>query len=136
MAMGIRRVRLAESAPDFSKTILASGRFVTHAILFDTDSDRIKPESAPAIRQIARALETNPSLKLLVEGHTDSTGTAEKNLDLSKRRAEAVKAVLAAQFGVEAGRLSAAGLGATKPLDSNDTPAGRAQNRRVEFVRQ
>lgn len=136
MMVGFRRVRLAESAPDFSKTIMASGRFVTHGILFDTDSDRIRPESAPVIRQIARALETNPNLKLLVEGHTDSTGNAARNLDLSKRRAEAVKSVLVSQFNVEAARLTTAGLGATKPMDSNDTPAGRAQNRRVEFVRQ
>jgi len=134
--IGLRYFRLAESAPDFSQMITSSGRYATHGILFDTDSDRIKPESAPVIRMIARGLEKNPNLKLQVEGHTDSVGNADHNLDLSKRRAEAVKSALVSQFNVDAGRLTTAGLGATKPIDSNDTPTGRAQNRRVEFVRQ
>jgi OOP family OmpA-OmpF porin len=129
-------VRFAESTPDFSQVISSSGRYVTHGILFDTDSDRLKPESAPVIKSVARGLETNPNLKLQIEGHTDSVGSADHNLDLSKRRAEAVKAVLVSQFNVDAARLTTAGLGATKPIDSNDTPQGRAQNRRVEFVRQ
>ena len=116
--------------------ISSSGRYVTHGILFDTDSDRLKPESAPVIQAIARGLETNPNLKLQIEGHTDSVGNAAHNLDLFKRRAEAVKTVLASQFKVDASRLTTAGLGASKPIDSNDTPQGRSQNRRVEFVRQ
>jgi outer membrane protein OmpA-like peptidoglycan-associated protein len=134
--VGYRMVRFAESSPDFSQVISSSGRYVTHGILFDTDSDRLKPESAPVIKTIARGLETNPNLKLLIEGHTDSTGSADHNLDLSKRRAEAVKAVLISQFKVDGSRLNAAGMGSTKSIDSNDTPAGRAQNRRVEFVKQ
>jgi OmpA-OmpF porin, OOP family len=135
-AIGYRMVRFAESTPDFSQMISSSGRYVTHGILFDTGSDRLKPESAPVIQMVARGLEGNPSLKLLIEGHTDSTGDAALNLDLSKRRAEAVKAVLSVQFKVDPSRLSTAGLGASKPIDSNDTPAGRGQNRRVEFVKQ
>lgn len=134
--VGFQLFRVAESAPDFSKTLFASGRYVTHGILFDTDSDRIKPESAPVLKMIAKALEANPTLKLLIEGHTDSVGNADHNLDLSKRRAESVKTVLASQFNVDAARLTTAGLGAAKPVDGNDTPQGRAQNRRVEFVKQ
>lgn len=134
--LGYRLVRFAECAPDFSQVIASAGRYVTHGILFDTDSDRLKPESAPLIKSVAHALETNPNLKLQIEGHTDSTGSADHNLDLSRRRAEAVKAVLVSQFKVDAARLTTAGLGATKPIDSNDTPTGRAQNRRVEFVKQ
>jgi OOP family OmpA-OmpF porin len=134
--IGYRMVRFAESAPDFSQTILSTGRYVTHGILFDTDSDCLKPESAPVIQGVARALESNPNLKLTIEGHTDAVGAAAHNLDLSKRRAEAVKTVLVNQFKIDASRLSAAGLGATKPIDSNDTPQGRSQNRRVEFVKQ
>lgn len=134
--IGLRIMRFAETAPDFSQVITSSGRYVTHGILFDTDSDRLKPESAAVVKSIARGLEKNPALKLLIEGHTDSTGNAGHNLDLSKRRAEAVKAVLVSQFNVDAGRLTTAGLGAGKPIDSNDTPTGRAQNRRVEFVKQ
>jgi outer membrane protein OmpA-like peptidoglycan-associated protein len=135
-SIGYRMVRFAESTPDFSQVISSSGRYVTHGILFDTDSDRLKPESAPVIQGIAKGLETNPNLKLLIEGHTDSVGNADHNMDLSRRRAEAVKSVLAGQFKIDAGRLSTAGLGATKPIDTNDTPQGRANNRRVELVKQ
>jgi OmpA-OmpF porin, OOP family len=135
-ALGFRMMRFAESTPDFSQVISSSGRYVTHGILFDTDSDKLKPESAPVIQTIARGLENNPNLRLLIEGHTDSVGNADHNLDLSKRRAEALKTVLVSQFKVDAGRLTTAGLGATKPLDSNDTPMGRSQNRRVELVKQ
>jgi outer membrane protein OmpA-like peptidoglycan-associated protein len=132
---GVRRVRFAESAPDFSK-VITSGRYVTHGILFDTDSDRIKPESAPVIKMVAQGLQANPGLKLLIEGYTDSSGDASHNMDLSRRRADAVKAVLVSQFGIDAARLTTAGLGASKPIASNDTPQGRAENRRVEFVKQ
>lgn len=135
-AIGYRTVRFAESTPDFSQVISSTGRFVTHGILFDTDSDRLKPESAPVVQSIARGLETNPNLRLLIEGHTDSVGNPAHNLELSKRRAEAVKAVLVSQFKVDAARLTTNGLGATKPIDSNDTPQGRSQNRRVELVKQ
>ena len=135
-AVGYRSVRFAESTPDFSQVISASGRYVSHGILFDTGSDRLKPESAAVIQSIAGGLEANPALKLLIEGHTDSLGNADQNLDLSRRRAEAVKAVLISQFKVDASRLTTAGLGATQPIDTNDTPQGRSQNRRVEFVKQ
>jgi OmpA-OmpF porin, OOP family len=135
-SIGYRMVRFAESTPDFSQMITSSGRYVTHGILFDTDSDRLKPESAPVIQSIAMGLETNPNLKLLIEGHTDSVGNADHNMDLSRRRAEAVKSVLVGQFKVDTARLSTAGMGATKPIDSNDTPQGRSQNRRVELVKQ
>jgi OmpA-OmpF porin, OOP family len=131
-----RMVRFAESTPDFSQVIGSSGRYVSHGILFDTGSDRIKAESAPVIQVIAKGIESTPNLKMVIEGHTDSVGNATQNLDLSKRRAEAVKAVLVSQFKLEASRLTTAGLGASKPIDSNDTPQGRSQNRRVEFVRQ
>jgi OmpA-OmpF porin, OOP family len=135
-SLGYRVVRFAESTPDFSQILMSSGRYIARGILFDTDSDRIKPESAPVIKLIAQALEKNPNLKLLIEGHTDSIGDAAHNLDLSKRRAEAVKSVLVSQFNMEAVRLSTNGLGSTKPVDSNDTPQGRMQNRRVELVKQ
>lgn len=127
-------VRIAESAPDFSQTILASGRYVTHGILFDVNSDRVKPESKPVLEQIAEALKAQSGLKLRIEGHTDSSGDPAKNLDLSKRRAASVKTALTA-VGVAADRLTTEGFGDTKPVAKNDTPQGRAENRRVEFVR-
>jgi outer membrane protein OmpA-like peptidoglycan-associated protein len=135
-AIGYRTVRFAESTPDFSQAISSTGRYVTYGIHFDTDSDRIKPESAAVVKSIARGLETNPALKLRIEGHTDSTGSADHNMDLSKRRADAVKAVLVSQFSADPLRLTTAGMGATKPVDTNDTPQGRSLNRRVELVRQ
>jgi len=131
----IRRARFAESTPDFSQTITSTGKFVTHGILFDTDSDRIKPDSAAVIQSIARGLQANPDLKVEIDGHTDSTGVAQHNTDLSRRRAEAVKAVLVSQFSIDAARLTTAGLGSSKPVAPNTTPEGKAQNRRVEFVR-
>jgi outer membrane protein OmpA-like peptidoglycan-associated protein len=131
-----RNLRFAESTPDLGQVIMASGRYAVRGILFDTDSDRIKPESAPVIQSIARGLQANAGLKILIEGHTDASGNAQHNLDLSQRRAEALKAVLVAQFSIDAGRLATAGLGAAKPVESNDTPQGRAMNRRVELVRQ
>jgi outer membrane protein OmpA-like peptidoglycan-associated protein len=133
--MAIRRARFAESTPDFGQTIMASGKFVTHGILFDTDSDRVKPESAAVLQMIARVLTTTPDLNVEIDGHTDATGNAAHNMDLSKRRAEAVKNILVSQFSIDAGRLTTAGFGATKPIDTNDTAAGKANNRRVEFVR-
>ncbi len=132
---GIRSVRLAESAPDFSALIASTGKYVTHGIYFDTDSDRLKSESAPVIKQVAAALEKNPALKLEIDGYTDSVGDANHNLDLSKRRAQAVQSVLVTQFGVDASRLSSNGMGAGNPIGSNDTAEGRATNRRVEFVK-
>jgi outer membrane protein OmpA-like peptidoglycan-associated protein len=133
--IGIRSVRVAESAPDFSQVLASTGKYVTHGIYFDTDSDRLKPESAAVIKQAANALEKNPNLKLEIDGDTDSTGNPQHNKELSQKRAEAVRSVLIAQFGVDASRLTAAGFGADKPIASNDTPEGRAQNRRVEFVK-
>jgi outer membrane protein OmpA-like peptidoglycan-associated protein len=131
---GIRSVRLAESAPDFSSSI-NSGKYITHGIRFDTDGDRLKSESAAVLKQVASGLNKNPNLKLEIDGYTDSVGDAAHNLDLSRRRAQAVMTVLVSQFGIDAGRLTSNGFGAGKPIGTNDTPDGRAQNRRVEFVK-
>ena len=132
--IGLRRVRLAASAPDFASAI-ASGKYVTHGIHFDTGSAILKPSSAPVIRQVADGLMADPALKLEIDGYTDSIGSAQSNLQLSEARAQAVLSVLVSQFGIDAGRLTAQGFGAANPIGSNDTAAGRADNRRVEFVK-
>jgi outer membrane protein OmpA-like peptidoglycan-associated protein len=132
---GIRSVRIAESAPDFSSVINASGKYVTHGIRFATDSDRLKKESAAVLTQVAAGLQKNPNLKLEIDGYTDSVGDAAHNLDLSRRRAQAVASALASQFGIEAARLSVNGFGANRPIASNDTSDGQAANRRVEFLK-
>jgi OOP family OmpA-OmpF porin len=132
---GMRSFRIAESAPDFSTVINASGKYVTHGINFDTDSDHLKSESSAVLKQVAAGLAKNPNLKLEIDGYTDSVGDAAHNLDLSKRRALAVQTVLVSQFGVDADRLTSNGFGPAKPIGSNDTPDGRAANRRVEFLK-
>jgi outer membrane protein OmpA-like peptidoglycan-associated protein len=127
-------VRIAESMPDISQVILSTGRYVSHGIQFDVNSDQLRPESMNIIKQVAAALQKQAALKLRIEGHTDSTGDAARNLDLSKRRAESVKNALV-KLGIAADRLATEGLGQTKPVSTNDTPQGRAENRRVEFVK-
>lgn len=131
----LRSIRIAESAPDPGLVLASTGKYVTHGIYFDTDSDILKPESAPVIKAISNALYKGPGMKLEIDGYTDSTGEAAHNLDLSKERAAAVMKVLVAQFGIDQSRLTSNGFGAASPIASNDTPDGRAQNRRVEFVK-
>lgn len=115
--------------------LASAGRVRLYGINFDTDSDRIRPDAKPALDELLGALKSHPEWHVSIEGHTDSTGTAAHNMDLSLRRANAVKAALVAG-GIAAGRLAAQGFGQTKPVASNDTDIGRAQNRRVEVVRQ
>jgi len=127
------RVRVAESVPDISQVLLSTGKYISHGIQFDVNSDQLKPESMNILSQVADALNKKPALKLRIEGHTDSTGDADKNLDLSRRRAASVKAALV-KLGIDASRLTTDGFGQAKPIGSNDTVQGRAENRRVEFI--
>lgn len=112
------------------------GHVVVNGILFDTGSSVVKPESAPALQQVAALMKQNPSLKLYVVGHTDNVGAFAANMDLSRARAAAVLQALVTQYGVAASRLQAVGDGPTAPVSTNDTDDGRALNRRVELVKQ
>ena len=96
----------------------------------------MKPESDAALKEIAHLLQEDPQLKLYVVGHTDNQGVLDMNLELSKRRADAVLTALTAKFGVAAARLHALGDGPSAPVASNDTEEGRSRNRRVELVKQ
>jgi OOP family OmpA-OmpF porin len=120
---------------NIEKKLEESGRAEVYGIYFDFGSDRIRPESAGVIAEIAALLKKNQGWALSIEGHTDNIGADAYNLDLSTRRAAAVKSVLVEQHAIEAGRLTTAGHGASQPKESNDTLAGRARNRRVELVR-
>jgi len=132
--VAIHKVRVAETAPDFASSIAANGKYVTHGIMFDAESDLLKSESAPVLKQIAAALAKDPQLKLEIDAYTDSAGDDGRNLEISKRRAQAVAAVLETQFGIDANRLTAHGFGAGKPIGAGSAE-GRAENLRVEFVK-
>jgi flagellar motor protein MotB len=144
---GIRKSTVAGNCPHYTfkgkagagnalvKQLQKDGRVRLYGILFDTDSDVIKPESKPTIDALITAAKSNTAMKLLIEGHTDSTGGTAHNKTLSIRRAAAVKAALAIA-GVNASLLATQGFGDDKPVASNDTALGRSQNRRVEIVLQ
>src|SRR5579872_781555 len=110
-------------------------KVVVYGIYFDYNSDQIKKESEPVLKEIAQALKDNPDWKLTVDGHTDNIGGDAYNLELSKRRAAAVKNALVSRFQVNANRLTTDGFGMRRPVDRNDTLEGRARNRRVELTR-
>lgn len=131
----IGAIRVAAGGRDLYEAIAAEGRVAVHDILFDTDAATIRPESAEVLAEIATMLQQHPELSLMVEGHTDSTGDFDHNMELSKRRADSVKHWLVENHGIAAERLRTMGLGSTQPKDTNDTDAGRQQNRRVELVR-
>lgn len=130
----IANIRLAVGAPDTRNKMLA-GKWVTHGILFDANSANIKPESYGTLKEMANVLKENPDLKVKIVGHTDADGKDADNLDLSKRRAASVKVALSKEFGIDEGRMETDGKGESEPMDKNDTPAGKANNRRVEFIK-
>jgi outer membrane protein OmpA-like peptidoglycan-associated protein len=131
----IGSLRVATGAPDTRNKILTEGKWVTHGILFDVNSDRIKPESYGTLKELAGVLSESANVKVVIVGHTDSDGDDAANMDLSKRRAGSVKAALVSEFKIDAGRLETDGKGESQPIDKNDNPAGKANNRRVEFIK-
>jgi outer membrane protein OmpA-like peptidoglycan-associated protein len=106
-----------------------------HGIYFDFASPVIRPESEQALAGVAALLRANPNWAVTIEGHTDSVGGAKANLELSRLRAEAVRSALQTRHGIPASRLSTAGFGSARPVESNKTLEGRARNRRVELSR-
>ncbi|MFO0361090.1 MAG: OmpA family protein [Flavobacteriales bacterium] len=131
----LSNIRLAVGAPDTRSKLITEGKLVTRGILFDTGSDKIKPESFGTLKDIANTLTENPDVKVKIIGHTDSDGDDAANLELSKRRAQSVKDALAREFSIDASRMETDGKGESQPSDKNDTATGKANNRRVEFVK-
>jgi outer membrane protein OmpA-like peptidoglycan-associated protein len=130
-------IRLSESETDVMYDALTKkGRWATQGIHFATGKADVQPESRPVLKEIAETLKKYGDLRILIEGHTDNVGSAASNLSLSEARAAAVKTALVSGFGVDGGRITTRGFGDTKPSVPNATAAGRAQNRRVEIVKQ
>jgi len=124
------------NADAIAREIANTGRIALYGIFFDSGKAEVRPESKPAIDEIGALLKRDTALKLLVVGHTDSAGDFDYNLDLSRRRAQAVVQALTGQYGIDAVRLKAWGVGYAAPVASNRSDNGRAKNRRVELVGQ
>ena len=135
-AFFISNIKLAGGMPDMRSKFLEQGKFVTTGILFDSNSDKIKPESYGLLKEIAAAIKESPDMKVKIIGHTDNDGQADANLTLSRKRAMAVKDVLSKEFDVNTEALSIDGKGSSEPVASNSNAVGKAENRRVEFVKQ
>lgn len=131
----IRNLKVAEGGVDLRRKLLSEGKISTNGILFDSGSDKIKPQSYGIIRQISQVLMQDESIKLNIIGHTDADGDDASNLELSKKRAAAVKNALINIYKISGERLQTDGKGETIPVGDNTTVDGKAQNRRVEFVK-
>lgn len=131
----ISNIRFTTASPDTRSKLLTEGKLISYGIYFDVNSDKIKPESKGAVGDIAKVLNENPQVRIKIDGHTDSDGDETKNLDLSKRRASSVKNMLVSDYSIESSRIETDGYGESKPIGSNSNSEGKAQNRRVEFIK-
>lgn len=131
----VSNLKITTAAPDTRSKLITEGKLVTYGIYFDVNKDVVKPESYGTLNDIAKVLKENPTVRVKIVGHTDADGADAANLDLSKRRGESVKNELVKTFGIEASQIESDGQGETKPIAPNDTPANKALNRRVEFLK-
>ncbi|HUL75173.1 MAG TPA: OmpA family protein [Vicinamibacterales bacterium] len=133
----IKFVKISFPASDALEHALETEKHAdVYGIYFDFNSDVLRPESEPVLREIADLLQKHADWTLAVQGHTDNVGGDAFNLDLSNRRSAAVRKALVDRYRIAGKRLTTAGFGASQPKAPNDTPEGRAKNRRVELVRQ
>lgn len=130
----IKNIRVNEGGKKLYDRVMSEGKFVTTGILFDVNKSTIKGESMGTINEIVNMLKEHSDLKFSIEGHTDSDGDDSFNQKLSEQRAESVRNVFI-QSGIDGSRLKTKGWGESKPVDSNSTPEGKANNRRVEFIK-
>ena len=131
----LSNIRVAVGAPDTRHKFLELGKYSTTGIKFDVNSATIKGESYGTLKDFASVMTENPDVKVKIVGHTDSDGDDAKNLELSIKRAESVKSALNKEFGIDNSRMETEGKGETQPADNNNTPEGKANNRRVEFIK-
>lgn len=122
------------TASEMTTALNKNGRVALYGILFDTNKADIKPDSVPALQEIAKLMKSDPKLRLLVVGHTDTVGGFDSNRDLSQRRAKSVVASLVGEYGADGSRLQSFGASFAAPVASNAAEAGRSKNRRVELV--
>ncbi len=134
-AVFVSNIKVATGKPDTRHKLVEEGKFSTTGILFDFQSAVIKPESYAVVKDIAGVLKENPSIRVKVIGHTSSDGDDKANMELSQKRASAVKDLLVSEFGLDASRLESEGKGETQPVADNKTKEGKVLNRRVEFIK-
>ena len=130
----VKNVRIAEGGVKYYDRVMEDGKIVANGIRFDTGKSTLKPESMGVINEIYELMEKYPEMEFSVEGHTDNVGDDSSNMALSADRAERVMKTLI-EMGINGDRLSSKGLGESIPMDDNNNPEGRANNRRVEFVK-
>lgn len=134
MISAIKNIRIAEGGKKLYDRVVSDGKIVTRGIMFDVNKATLKPESMGVINEIATMMKEHQDLKFSIEGHTDADGDDAYNLKLSDQRATAVKDALSG-MGIDSTRLQSKGLGETVPVSDNSSPEGKANNRRVEFVK-
>lgn len=131
----VSNIRIAIGAPDMRNKLMTEGKIVSYGIYFDVNKDIVKPQSFGSLKEMATILNENPEVKIKIIGHTDADGADAANLDLSKRRAAAVKNELVNSFAIDASRIQTDGRGEAEPVAPNSSPSNKALNRRVEFIR-
>ncbi|HSL85574.1 MAG TPA: OmpA family protein, partial [Bacteroidales bacterium] len=130
----IKNIRIAEGGVRYYDRFMQDGKIIANGIRFDVNKATLKPESMGVINEIATLMKEHPEINFSVEGHTDSDGDDTFNQTLSEQRAETVVSTLKT-MGIEGSRMTSKGWGESKPVDTNATAEGKANNRRVEFVK-
>ncbi|WP_178983283.1 OmpA family protein [Winogradskyella helgolandensis] len=130
----IKNIRIAKGGVKYYDRVLSEGKIIVNGIKFDINKATLKAESMGPINTIFDLMQKQPELNFSVEGHTDSDGRDEANMELSKERGRAVMTKLI-EMGISANRLKSNGYGESMPIDNNSSPEGKANNRRVEFVK-
>lgn len=131
----ISNIKIAKGLPDTRHKLIDEGRFSTTGILFHVNAYTLLPESNGVLSEIAAVLTQNSGMKIKIIGHTDSDGSEAANLELSKQRAASVKQALINNFNIDTSRVESDGAGELQPVSDNNTKEGKANNRRVEFIK-